>query len=291
MADSKEFAECPIGFTETAEAAENIAYRKRVQAQKRSVIEAREDLLELQDELGIIKAKVRAAGEVVGEKSRELLEVIDGQIMMDLQTDESSADAKGEGGDGESPEQEWRDIPVEALGHHGLLLRLRRKLIEADLSTIGAIADFTAADRRLIDIPGIGEAKAEKIESALEKFWAERNKQNMVGPEVTLKITPADDPVEPDAETDKPDSQGWREASVNDLEIHGLSKEIIKSLWDAQLTTLGELKAYLDSDYTFSDIVGIGQKEMVVIVDTFERFRETGEDAVTESASVPDTKC
>lgn len=69
-------------------------------------------------------------------------------------------------------ENAWREVLlVEAL--QGVPSNILAKLAEAGLTTVGQMADFTQSER-LIDVPGIGQAKAEQIEAALESFWARR---------------------------------------------------------------------------------------------------------------------
>lgn len=65
----------------------------------------------------------------------------------------------------------WRDFPLaDVLGDQPALLKALRK---ADLTTMGELADYTAADKRLIDIEGIGPGKAAKIEEATMAFFAD----------------------------------------------------------------------------------------------------------------------
>ena len=65
----------------------------------------------------------------------------------------------------------WRDVPLsEAL--EGISEGTILKLAEADLSTIGDLADYTNGGKVLIDLPGIGEATAEKILNAQADYWA-----------------------------------------------------------------------------------------------------------------------
>lgn len=65
----------------------------------------------------------------------------------------------------------WRQTPVNELQlSDGIIMLLE----EAGLDTIGKLADWTAKDKRLTDIPHIGEAKAEAIEKALDIFWSSR---------------------------------------------------------------------------------------------------------------------
>ena len=64
---------------------------------------------------------------------------------------------------------EWRSVELEELGIVGTLAE---RLIDAGLTTLGAISDYTAADKRLTDIKGIGDGKAEKIQAACADWWS-----------------------------------------------------------------------------------------------------------------------
>ena len=89
---------------------------------------------------------------------------------------------------GTAPEAEpeaWRSVTI---GQLDLPARIAESLHEAELSTIGAIADFTAK-LALTEIAGIGPAAAEKIEQALEAFWA-ANPQMVPG-----VVEPTSDPA------------------------------------------------------------------------------------------------
>jgi hypothetical protein len=73
---------------------------------------------------------------------------------------------------GQQPEpvnEEWRDKTPEDAGITGKLLE---KLIEAGLDTIGKLADYSADGSLLIDLTGIGPAKAEQIENLMADYWA-----------------------------------------------------------------------------------------------------------------------
>jgi predicted flap endonuclease-1-like 5' DNA nuclease len=69
----------------------------------------------------------------------------------------------------------WRRETIASLGNFGLHPKIIEKINEAGILTIGALAEWTAAGNRLIDIDGIGDGKAAKIDDALEKFWAARS--------------------------------------------------------------------------------------------------------------------
>lgn len=68
----------------------------------------------------------------------------------------------------------WKHVQLSAVP--GLSGKLATKLAEAGLATLGALAGHTARGGRLFDLPGIGEKTAEKIEQALEDYWAEAKK-------------------------------------------------------------------------------------------------------------------
>lgn len=72
-------------------------------------------------------------------------------------------------------DQSWREVPIDTLSLEcGLSESIVNKLVEAEITTIGKLADWTKSEKRLTDIAGIGGAKAEAIEGAMDKFWGAR---------------------------------------------------------------------------------------------------------------------
>jgi hypothetical protein len=68
---------------------------------------------------------------------------------------------------------DWRSVPLsEALA--GVSAGVLAKLAEAGLTTVGEMADYSAAHKELMDVPSIGRAKADAIEEALTCFWTKR---------------------------------------------------------------------------------------------------------------------
>jgi hypothetical protein len=61
----------------------------------------------------------------------------------------------------------WRDVPITKLFDGGLL----KSLTEAGLTTLGKLSDYTASEKRLTDIPGVGPGKASKIEDVTLAYW------------------------------------------------------------------------------------------------------------------------
>lgn len=62
----------------------------------------------------------------------------------------------------------WRETPIENLSIPETLVG---KLMQAGIEDIGGLADWSSSGKRLIDIAGVGAAKATKIEEAMDEFW------------------------------------------------------------------------------------------------------------------------
>ena len=69
-------------------------------------------------------------------------------------------------------DESWKAVPIVELD---LAEPIKQKLLDHGISTVGELADYTAQGNLLTDIKGVGAAKAEKIEAALERFWESRN--------------------------------------------------------------------------------------------------------------------
>lgn len=65
----------------------------------------------------------------------------------------------------------WRQTPIDDLGLPDGMVAI---LQEYGYDTVGKLADYTKNGGELTKIPHIGEAKAEAIVKALERFWAQR---------------------------------------------------------------------------------------------------------------------
>lgn len=79
-----------------------------------------------------------------------------------------------------APDEAWRAIDISALQDHGLPGGIVGKLVDAEIRTIGDLSNWhtpppTGQGKTLTDIPGVGQAKADKIDEALAKFWEARN--------------------------------------------------------------------------------------------------------------------
>lgn len=68
-------------------------------------------------------------------------------------------------------DEQWRATDLGALG---LTSRISKALCEAGIDTLGKLADYTASEKQLTDIEGIGAKAAEDIDAATAAFWASR---------------------------------------------------------------------------------------------------------------------
>lgn len=65
----------------------------------------------------------------------------------------------------------WRAVPISDLDLLPGLVAILAENPSKPIKTIGDLADWTSARRPLTEISKVGEAKAEKIEAALDDFW------------------------------------------------------------------------------------------------------------------------
>lgn len=61
----------------------------------------------------------------------------------------------------------WRKVPLSDLFHGAVL----KALNDADIETVGALADWRSGGKEYTAIKGIGPEKATQIENGLESFW------------------------------------------------------------------------------------------------------------------------
>ena len=120
---------------------------------------AEKEVSKWEGKLGELKESVKLAQCNLREAVRDLREEIaDGTGRLPFEEGDQA------GGTGEA----WRDVSVDELNLAG---RLAAALVAAGLGTLGGLADYTAAEKRLTDIKGIGQAAAEKIEKKLDQWW------------------------------------------------------------------------------------------------------------------------
>lgn len=145
-----------------------------------------------------------------------------------------------------SPEP-WRAVPTADLGRFDLSPKIVEKLTEAGLSTIGQLADWSASEKRLTDIPGVGASTATKIEEALDRFWASQPK-------------PAE--PEPDRLGDLDAELAGAVAEAEALKLHDpeaflrgmaiealhLDEPTLEAIRHDEVKTFGELEDFLDGE-------------------------------------------
>lgn len=110
-----------------------------------------------------VKKRLEAAQDRLNAHIRRVDQAHEDMPLFDRGDPGADADAPAE------PEA-WRSFGIATLADFGLADTIVSKLTDAGIETIGDLADWTAM-KSLTDIPGVGGATAEKIESALEGFW------------------------------------------------------------------------------------------------------------------------
>jgi hypothetical protein len=169
---------------------------RRIQAKNRDVREAQGDY-ERKNELA---KNAKKRWEALQEELNKLVEDSAKELPLFAGPGKSRAEPAPAGAPAE--DESWRLVPIDALVEHGLSPALLTKLADAAITNIGAIADHTASGGRLVDLDGIGPASAEKIELALEGFWAARRPAQPpdagdVKPEADWQSTPVEEILGP----------------------------------------------------------------------------------------------
>lgn len=136
-----------------------------------------------------LSARVREAAGKVSACKDELKELRDAHAaalsaLVTATGGDTSAAILTSSADAEPPE-DWRTVSLDDRRYFPSLTRgIVKSLANSGISTLGPLADWTAAGKYLTDIAGIGQAKAELIEQATADYWA--------------KFPPSDDPDQPD---------------------------------------------------------------------------------------------
>jgi hypothetical protein len=76
--------------------------------------------------------------------------------------------AQADQSDVEPARRPWREIPIA--DHFGG--EILKALTDGGIATLGALADYTAAGKKLTDIEGIGPGRAANIAERMDEFWA-----------------------------------------------------------------------------------------------------------------------
>ncbi len=145
-----------------------------VEGAEREVSEAERTVDSIKKELKDAKADYDAK---VANLRRLVRNRQNGQMGFNFPTDDAaSSDAAKT--DGQQSDAWWRDVMLDTLidqSQHALPAHIVTKLHEANIDTLGQLADWTAplyGNRRLTDIEDIGPAAAEKISEATIEWYA-----------------------------------------------------------------------------------------------------------------------
>lgn len=125
----------------------------RIRSVQRRIETIEQKLADAKEEVAAFKSDLKLANKELRE------EIADGTGRLPFKEPGDQASSNGEA---------WRGAPI---GELELPLKLCNALADAGLGTLGALADYTAAEKRLTDIKGVGQAAAEKIEKKLDQWW------------------------------------------------------------------------------------------------------------------------
>lgn len=140
-------------------------------AEKKSEIEKQEEVVQdAKDKLDSKRAVLNTFNNELSELQDDLDRLASGQFAERL---DFESEAQIPAGDSATPASEtivdWRQVRMDSFGLSDAVVA---SLTAADLMTLGAISDW-CKDKPLTDIKGIGQAKGEQIEKAMERFWSE----------------------------------------------------------------------------------------------------------------------
>lgn len=118
----------------------------------------------------LAKAEEKAAGEAL---QKIVNRGVENYPLFDAESKaEESTEPTDESGDESDSDEAWRAVEIGVINVPESILN---KLIEAGIETVGQLADWSENGKKLTDIDGIGLAKVEKIEAAMDEFWASRS--------------------------------------------------------------------------------------------------------------------
>lgn len=159
-------------------------YKLSVRAAERVVSKIKAELMAAKYQLEATRGDVKRLEGELAASMNELCLAVRGQGgLFDL-----SAEPVDKPGQQKDPDR-WRKYPLTQLD---LRAGLVQKLAEKDLFTLGDVAAW-CEKKRLIDVPGIGEAGAKEIEDGLEAFWMRWNTDNPSDPEPDGDMNPQED--------------------------------------------------------------------------------------------------
>lgn len=135
------------------------------------IVERNRRGIEMHDAWQKLKKQAKAAG-LVWEEHQEDTQHFIASFDEEYPLFDRKAQDAGVVADPSEGDQSWRSASILELGGYGLTPAVIVKLGEDGIGTMGTLADHTNSGKLLTDIPGVGRAKAEAIEAALEGFWA-----------------------------------------------------------------------------------------------------------------------
>lgn len=163
-----------------------------------------------------------------------------------------------------SPTSEaWRDVPMTHLtkiSKNPLTETVVNKLIDAGYDTLGKLTDYKSSGSWYTDIDGIGKATSDKIDDAIEQFFAEWN---------TLATAPAEDVSEEPAKIDY--------LAMPLSKVEGMPEAALKALAAEKVSTLGDLESKakeMGEDFPLWMDCTLGKEEAATVRESVKKLAQ-----------------
>ena len=241
------------------DAVDGTSSARKITAEQEAVLfrirdELREDQSE-EDRVAEMHKAAKKRKEATQDKLNRYIDELehpDTPLLFKQSTDESaetSEAASPDDGKEVVASEVWRAVTPTELG---IKEAICEKLADSNppLATLGAIVDYITRGGRLIDVKGIGEAKATEIEDAMNRYWESHREES------------------------QPKDESWRATMLSEIGVVG---EQVEALWNhaPPMQNLGEIADWLDRDgNTLSQIGALEEMTIKRILDAIDKARK-----------------
>ena len=150
------------------------------------IAEAEKDCAKAESNMSRAKAALKAAKGKYGKQVESLrslcraLQIADRPLLhyaeeagkQRANNAESNPNATGETTEPSTEDDSWKEFPIADLDIPDGIVKI---LHNAEITTMGDLAGYSAAGKQLSDLKGLGAAKLTQIDDATEKFWSQWN--------------------------------------------------------------------------------------------------------------------
>lgn len=166
-------------------------------------------------------------------------------------------------------DESWRSITVEEIGlPTGICTALRK----AKMHTLGPLADWTKAEKKLTDIDGIGKVKAELIIETLDKFWLKWGSKQDAAPAAEA-VESAEATEQPAAEP-KPEAEADAKPTKAKGKGKGVPMDASKADdFEKHLETCDEIQELIERAFERTDLGEDGESFLGSVAETLTDLR------------------